>query len=146
MLRSSRLLKTQTCLGLQALFVSRGMWYHHFMVSNGDALATKADLAQLGQRLDQNVARLDQNITRLDQKIDRVAVALVNTQADVREIRNTMSTKDDINRVLTAIDSFAKKAQNYDRVAVLHGRTLVEVEVSLKDHGERLEALESARP
>lgn len=70
----------------------------------------------------------------LDQKIGRVAVELVRAQADVREIKTVMATKIDIDRVLTAIDAFAGKSQNYDRAATLHGQVLTEGQVALKDH------------
>ena len=104
------------------------------MVSNGDTPATKADLAQLGQRL--------------DQKIDRVAVEVAKTQGHMERMEDRLNTKMDarFNQVINAIDSFAKKGESYGRAAVLHGHTLVEVEVSLKDHEKRLKTLESARP
>ena len=66
-----------------------------------------------------------EEISLLSKKIDRVAAELVNTQADVREIRRDMATKDDVSRILGAIDAFV---------------------VDLKDHEGRLKALESARP
>ena len=76
----------------------------------------------------------------------RVASELVNTQADVREIRRDMATKDDIKRVLNAIDAFAKKSENDDKSVALHGHVLTEVQVDLKDHEKRIKTLESTRP
>lgn len=106
-------------------------------------LATKTELADVKTELKGDIARLDQ-------KIDRVAVALVNTQADVREIRNDMATKmatkDDISRVLSAIDAFTKKSEINGNAVVLHGQALTDVQVGLKDHEGRLKTLESARP
>ncbi len=111
--------------------------------------ATKADISLLkaditAVKADLTTVKAD--ITGLDKKIDRVAVALVNTQADVREIRHDMATKDDINRVLNAIDAFAKKSENYDKAVTLHGPILTEVQVGLKDHEKRLNIIESAHP
>lgn len=109
------------------------------MPSNGDKSATKAD-----------VTFLKADIGRLDQKIDRVATELVQTKSEVREIKNDLATKiatkDDVDRIMNAIDAFAKKGEIYDRAAVLHGHALVEVQSSLKDHEKRLKTLESARP
>ncbi len=106
-------------------------------------LATKTELAAVKTELREDIARLDQ-------KIDRVAVALVNTQADVREIRNDMATKmatkDDISRVLSAIDAFAKKSENDHNAVIRHGQILTDVQVGLKDHEGRLKTIETARP
>lgn len=106
------------------------------MVDNGDKPATKADLQAVRSELKED--------------IKRVAVAVVKTQSDIQEIRHDMaakmSTKDDISRVLSAIDAFAKKSENYDKAVTLHGPILTEVQVGLKDHEKRLKTLESTRP
>lgn len=144
------------------------------MTTQGNDPATKADLVSLDlkidrldkkidasvQRLDQksdvSLERLDQKIDvsveRLDQKIDtsvrRLAKAIVETQAEVREVKSTLTglaTKDDVSRILGAIDAFAGKAQNYDRAAALHGQALSEVRAQVKDHERRIKKIESAR-
>lgn len=78
----------------------------------------------------------------------RLAKEIVKTQGDIREIREAMTglaTKDDVNRILGAIDSFAGKAQNYDRAAVLHGHALTELDFTVKDHEGRIKKLESGQ-
>ena len=124
------------------------------MSSNGSQPATKTDLAVAIRRLDQKIGKLEQKIDfsveRLDKKIDssvhRLAKMIVDNQMEIREIKHSMSdlaTKDDINRIMNVLDSFAGKTQNYDRATVLHGHVLVEVETSLKDHEKRIKTLES---
>jgi len=109
----------------------------------------KADIAAVKTELKADIASVK---TELTAQINRVAVALVNTQADIREIRHDMatkmSTKDDISRVLSAIDAFAKKSENNDHAVTLHGPILTEVHPrpAHKDHEGRLKTLESARP
>lgn len=103
----------------------------------------KTDIARLDQKLDQNVARLDQNVARLDRNIDRLAAEVVKTQADVRDIRLTMATKDDVGRILAAIDAFAGKAVAYDQKSISHGAILTEHEDKLREHGRRLVSLET---
>jgi len=115
--------------------------------------ATKADIAgletRLGAKIDAMGAKLDAKIgavdARLDAKIDRVAVALVRTQADVHEIKATMSTKDQMERLLRSFDDFAARAVHYDRADASRGRALVEFELKLGDHDRRISALESSR-
>jgi chromosome segregation ATPase len=57
--------------------------------------------------------------------VDKLAVEVVKTQADVRDIRHTMATKmadkDDVSRILAAIDAFARKAVSYDQKSHSHG-------------------------
>ena len=116
-------------------------------------LATKAELATLKTELKNDIsllatkAELASVKTDLTAQINRVAAAVVNTQADVRRIEQTMATKDDISRVLSAIDAFAKKSENQNNAVVFHGRALTDVHpwFSHKDLEGRLKALE-ARP
>ena len=117
-----------------------------------DITLLRADLTLLGADLRAELAaKIEPLATKAELRKDiaRVATEIVNLQADVREIRHDMATKlatkDDINRVLNAIDAFVKKSENNDKSVVLHGHVLTEVQVSLKDHEGRLKALESAR-
>ena len=85
--------------------------------------ATKADITKLDSKIDANST----DISRLDAKIDRVAMEVVRTQADVREIKETMSTKSDIERVMRHIDGFAAKATHYHRADATRGQALIKV-------------------
>ena len=134
------------------------MWYHDLMVDNGDKPATKSDLQAVQSELKEDIqavrSELKEDIqalrSELKADIKRVAVAVVKTQSDIEEIKHDMttkmSTKDDISRVLSAIDAFAKKSENKDKAITLHGPILTEVQVGLKDHEKRLKTLEAARP
>jgi hypothetical protein len=53
------------------------------------------------------------------------------------------ATKDDVRRILGAVHDFAAKAEAYGRAATLHGQALTDDQVMLKDHEQRLRALES---
>ncbi len=99
------------------------------MVSDDGAPATKAGLKTLENKL--------------DKKIDGVAIELVKTQADLRRIEGTMATKSDTDRIMNAIDAFARKAETYDRKALSHGDQLQGHEAKLQDHEKRLSAVES---
>ncbi len=94
-------------------------------------------------------ARIELNgdIQRLDQKIDRVAVEVVKTQVQIDGISERLAgtaTKDDVNRIMNAVDAFAGKSQNYDRAATLHGQALTELATQAKDPETRLKTIESA--
>lgn len=117
--------------------------------------ATKSDLKKVETALKGDIEAVEAKLkgeiqsvkTELNKKIDKVAMELVRTQADVREIKETMATKmatkEDVSKILTAIDRFAGKAEGYDRAAVLHGKSLTEHEIRISDHDKRLVRLES---
>ncbi|OHC66055.1 MAG: hypothetical protein A2040_03675 [Rhodocyclales bacterium GWA2_65_19] len=107
----------------------------------------RADVQSLRRDTDLGFTGVKADVRRLDAKIDsatsRLAKEIVKTQADVREIRETMATKNDVERILVAVQAFAGKAQVYDRAAVLHGHALTEAAVTLRDHEKRLRAIEA---
>lgn len=109
------------------------------MASDDNAPATKVDLKTLENRLSQKIGDVENKFSQkigdvenklsqkigdvkntLNKKIDSVAVELVKTQADIRRIKETMSTKDDVSRIMNAIDAFARKAETYGRKALSH--------------------------
>ena len=129
-------------IGLLALAACSVICYHQFMSDDGNQPATKADL----QAVREDLKAVE---TSLDKKFNRGAMEVVKTQADVREIKETMATKlatkDDFNRIMQAIDEFAGDAKHYRQADISRGHTLIEVEVKMKDHEKRITTLESAR-
>ena len=69
------------------------------------------------------------------QDFNKIANEIVKIQTDMK----TMATKEDIRqeigKVLNAIDTFAQKSENYDRKAVFH-------DSRINDHEERITHLE----
>lgn len=100
----------------------------------------KADIHTVRTELS---AKIDSTKTELNAKIDKVVVEVIKTQAEVRDLRRTMATKDDVSIILAAIDSFAGKAKSYDQKSVSHGAILTDHEDKLRLHGRRLSSLES---
>ena len=106
---------------------------------------------RLDEKIEASTKRLDEKIDistkKLDDKINKVALGLAATQADVREIKHTMATsmatKSDVDRIMNAIDAFARKAETYDRKALSHGEILQNHETKIQDHDRRLKAIES---
>lgn len=54
----------------------------------------------------------------------RLVKEIIVLKTDVRKIKKAMMTKNDVERILVAIEACTSKAQVYDRAAVLHGRAL----------------------
>ena len=117
--------------------------------------ATKADLKELAtkaglQKLEQTTkAGLVIVKTELTETITRLAIELTKTQADVREIKHDMATKmatkDDISRILSAIDTHTAEAISYRNHDTLRGGKIMEHEARLSGHENRITLLETAK-
>ncbi|MDE2040663.1 MAG: hypothetical protein KGO96_13435 [Elusimicrobia bacterium] len=127
-------------------------------MDNENALpATKSDLRALERRFDglerkfdvlerkSDVLerKLDASVGRLDKKIDSVALAVIGTQDRVRKIEERMATKDDVGRILGAIEHFAGKSDSANRAALIYGKSLTEAQATLNDHERRIVRLEA---
>jgi chromosome segregation ATPase len=116
--------------------------------SRMDALDSRMDgLDSRMDGFDSRMDGLDRRMECLDRKIDYVhkslAVQIVKTQGELSELRETVSTKEDIRKVLGAIQDFAARAEAYGRIATAHGQALTDDQITLKDHERRLRRLES---
>lgn len=102
-----------------------------------EPLATKAEMKEA----------IDAAIEPLATKIDlkKLAFALIKTNEKIDKVYDELTTKMDsgFSRVMHAIDSFARKAENYDKSSVLHGHAITETQVQLTDHERRLAVLET---
>lgn len=147
---------------LRARLPSLGPWalspyddivYNVYMPEPTDAAqpATKGDLSRTDAKLDATDAKVDALTTKLaatDAKVDRLAIELVRTRADLAQLweeSKGFATKADIERVLSAIDAFARKGEAYDRKSYSHGDMLQNHEAQLRDHGRRIGALEAQK-
>ena len=131
--------------------------------------ATKADLQDLATKADlkalvlttTDLKKLElttkSNLQKLEQttKADlaaveiKLSIAIAKTQADIREIKETiatkLSTKDDISRVMSAIDAFAAEASAYRNHDTLRGRAIMDHTVKISEHETRLTLLETGK-
>ena len=97
--------------------------------------ATKGDLAKVKIELTETITRL--------------AIELSKTQTDVRQIKDDiatkLATKDDISRIMSAIDAFAAEAQSSRNHDALRGGKIMEHETKLNNHEGRLALLENPK-
>lgn len=86
------------------------------------------------------------DLAALDMKL---SIAHEKTQADIREIKEMiatkLATKDDVNRIMGAIDAFAAEALAYRNHNTLRGGKIMEHETKLKNHDDRLVLLENPK-
>ena len=115
--------------------------------------ATQADITVLAQdirnldqkfgQLDAKVSHIDVKVEKLDRKNDRLTVELVKTQADILEMKTIMATKDDISRILAAIDSLSGHMVDNRRTILVYDKILGEHGEKLESHEKRLAFIES---
>lgn len=77
--------------------------------------------------------------TDLDTKTGKLALAIAQTHTDITDIKegmNRMATKEDINKVINAIDGFAQKNETFDRKVIVH-------DTRINDHEVRITHLEN---
>ena len=107
---------------------------------NGDKLVTLSALnaleQRLEQRLDNKIGSVQTGLSGLDRKIQNVALSLIQTQAEVREIKATMATKTDVDRIITILDFMSGKTVDQDRTVIVFDKIL-------KDHELRIKRLEA---
>ena len=122
--------------------------------TNKSEPATKADLKELAlttkNDLVAGLAGLRTELkTDLKELEQRLSIELAKTQADVREIKHDiatkMSTKDDISRVMSAIDAFAAEALSYRNRDALRGDKITTHDEQLENHENRITLLETRK-
>ncbi|KAF0124920.1 MAG: hypothetical protein FD189_2051 [Elusimicrobia bacterium] len=119
------------------------------MSDNKSKPATKTDLQELATKTE--LKKLEQKLTgRIDSvetTVKNIAVELAKTQADVREIKydmaTKMATKDDISRIMSAIDAYTAEAISYRNRDALRGRAVMDHTAKLSEHETRLQKLEA---
>ena len=118
--------------------------------TKADTQALKADIQALAQTTKADIQALAQttkaDLTAVDLKL---SIAIAKTQADVRDIKHhmatKMATKDDINRILGAIDTYTAEAISYRNRDTLRGGKIIEHETKLSNHENRITLLETAK-
>ncbi|MEE8425370.1 MAG: hypothetical protein V3S11_06055 [Elusimicrobiota bacterium] len=84
-------------------------------------------------------------IVKLDDKFYRMSKAWFAADSRIDRLERSLNKKIDKNtdRILGAIDAFARKAETYDRKALSHGSLLQDHIALLKQHGMRIDHIEA---
>ena len=107
------------------------------------------DKAQSEPATKGDLTKLETKVSTLTETTTRLALELSKTQTDVRQIKDyiatKLATKDDVNRIMGAIDAFAAEALAYRNHDTLRGGKIMEHETKLKNHDDRLVLLENPK-
>ncbi len=105
-------------------------------------LATQADLTVLKTELKSDVANLR---TEFKTVTNNLAFKIVDIQDEIREIKSTMATKEDVNRIVSNVDAVLGKYADLERAKIVHGQVLTEHGEKIKSHEVRIKILEEYR-
>ena len=100
-----------------------------------NVMAVKADVESLRSSVKADIGRLDSSVRRL-------ALEILDVRTELRELKEVVATKSDIKGLFDAVVSFAGKTQSYEAAKILHGQSLTDAHVLLKDHERRIKGLE----
>src|SRR5258708_25300641 len=53
-------------------------------------------------------------------QISKLALEVIKNRDELKEVKETMATKNDIGKILNTIDSFSQRVETYDRQTRLH--------------------------
>ncbi len=111
--------------------------------NNKSEPATKVDLQELEQKLTGKIDAVENRAARLEDITKNIALDMVRAQSDISDIKERMATRDDINRIMNAIDAFASEALAYRNHDTLRGRAIMDHDDKLKNHETRIAILET---
>ena len=85
------------------------------------------------------IRTLDDKVNKLDDAVHKIASGLLTTQGSLRQVQETMLTKEDGQKIIEHIDAWSRRFETYD------GKALVQ-DHRLNDHETRIARLETAGP
>ncbi|OGS06681.1 MAG: hypothetical protein A2270_05295 [Elusimicrobia bacterium RIFOXYA12_FULL_51_18] len=100
--------------------------------------ATKGDVALVK-------TELRSDIKRLEDIVKTNTIDILHIKDDIRDMRETMATKSDINRIMNAVDRFGADAIAYRNQDTLRGQAVMDHTAKLSDHETRIQKLETTK-
>ncbi len=73
----------------------------------------KEDYSELIEYLDKKFTTIDERFDSVDERFANIDSQLSDIKEDVRDLKETKVDKSDFNNLLTAVDSYSKKADTY---------------------------------
>jgi hypothetical protein len=88
---------------------------------DGNEPLTRKEFNETRKEFNERLDTVDDKFKNIDTRFDKIELALQNqakailrNSDDINVVKETMATKDDIQKIITAIDSFAQKSQDLD--------------------------------
>lgn len=108
------------------------------------ALETKVgNLDSNFRNLDSKVGSQDSKLGNLTSTVSNIALALVKTQEDVKDIKENMATKTDLRDIIIRMDDYLGKFKVTDQELTMQSEQIRKLRNRSLNHGKRIKALES---
>ena len=104
---------------------------------------TKKEFKGSMDNIDKRFEQVDKRLEQVDGSINRLAKSIITINDRVDSIEQKMSTKDDVQRIITAIDNLTGMTLDHENKAITNTHRLNEIEPKVEDHEKRIVALES---
>ncbi|MCB4790720.1 MAG: hypothetical protein LHV68_02420 [Elusimicrobia bacterium] len=112
---------------------------------------TKNEFKGRLDKVDVRFDKVDERFQKIDGRFDKVELALQNQAAaiisnteDIKIIKETMATKDDVQKILSAVDNIARDVIDVGRKSVVNTHRINEMDIKIEEHEKRISRLESA--
>jgi chromosome segregation ATPase len=100
---------------------------------NVENLTQKVDTIENNvEKLTQQVGKIEKNVNTLNQSNDKMALAITNLQTDMAEVKETMVTKEDMQKIHITMDSILKIVKKTEEEGTFMSYRLQEHEKDIK--------------
>ena len=118
---------------------------------NNQAVPGK-EIIERFDKIDERFVKVDERFDKIENKmatkddIVRLSKEIIKNSEDIKNLKETVATKDDINRIMSAIDTFGSRDEDYGHKAEVNTHRLNEIEPKVEAHEKRIGILESTLP
>lgn len=82
----------------------------------------------------------------VDKRFEKIEFALQNQANELirhREKIDTLATKDDVDKILSAVDNIARNVIDVERKSIVNTHRINEIETKIEEYGKRISRLET---
>ena len=97
-------------------------------------------------KIDKRFEQVDKRFDEVKDVISSMATKIIDNIEDLKTMKETVATKDDIQRIISSIDSLGSQTKDHERTAEINTHRIKELEPKVEDHEKRIGKLESHLP
>jgi hypothetical protein len=98
------------------------------------------------ESVDKHFESVDKQLASINQAIQNLAIKSIKHDERFDNIEKNMATKNDINRIVNMIDTFAHKNEDCERKGIVNTDRIKNLEPKVENHEIRIGKLETAQP
>jgi len=87
--------------------------------------------------------QVDKRFDEVKDVISSMATKIIDNIEDLKTMKETVATKDDIQRIISSIDSLGSQTKDHERTAEINTHRIKELEPKVENHEKRIGKLES---